>query len=114
MRRKHKSISLSTTKAEYIATSLVSCEVVWLRKLFREFLGYVLDTTMIFCDNQSGILLSENPVFHDRSKNIDMRHHFIWDMVQWGVIRLQHIGTDDQVIDILTKALENVKFLNLP
>ena len=55
--------------------------------------------------------MSENPVFHDRSKHIDIRYHFIWDMVQRGVVRLDHIGTNEQVADILTKPLGKVKFL---
>jgi len=55
--------------------------------------------------------LSEKPIFHDRSKHIDIKYHFIRDMVQWGVIRLQHIGTDGLIIDILTKPLGKVKFL---
>ena len=66
---------------------------------------------MILCDKQSGIRLSEYPVFHDRSKHIDIRYHYIRDMVQRGAIRLQHIGTDEQVADILTKPLGKVKFL---
>eukprot|EP00253_Pinus_taeda_P001650 PITA_01650 len=97
--RKQKSVSLSTVEAEYIAASMASCEIVWLRKLFSELFRHVLDITMIFCDNQSGIRLS------------DIRYHFIWDMVQQGAIRLCHIGTDDQVADILTKPLWKVKFL---
>lgn len=58
MSRKQKSVALSTAEAEYIAASLLSCEVVWLRKLFSELFGHVLDTTVIFYDNQSGIRLS--------------------------------------------------------
>jgi len=73
----------------------------------------VLDTTVIYCDNQSGIRLSENPMFRDRSNHIDTRDHFIQDMVQWGGIRLQHIGTDDQVVDIY-EAPEEGQILNLP
>ena len=65
---------------------------------------------MILCDNQSGIHLSENLVFHDRSKHVDIRYHYIRDMVKLGSIRLQHIGTDEQVADILTKPLGKVKF----
>eukprot|EP00253_Pinus_taeda_P026139 PITA_26139 len=55
MSRKQKSVALSTTKTEYIAASMASCEAVWLRKLFSELFGHVLDTTVILCDNQSGI-----------------------------------------------------------
>ena len=50
-------------------------------------------------------------MFHDRSKHIDIRYHFILDMVQRGAIRIHHIGTDEQAADILTKPLGKVKFL---
>jgi hypothetical protein len=50
---------------------------------------------MIYCDNQSCIKLSENPVFHDRSKHIEIRYHFIRDYVQRGAIELQYISTDE-------------------
>ena len=82
---------------------MACCEAIWLRNLFSELFEHVLDTTVIFCDNQSGIRLLENPVFHDRSKHFDIRYHFIWDMVQWGAIRLLHIRADEQLINILTK-----------
>ena len=58
---------------------------------------------MIYYDNQSCIKLSENPVFHDRSKHIEIRYHFIRDWVQRGAVRLAYVSTDDQVADILTK-----------
>jgi len=100
---KKKLVALSTIKVEYIAASMACCEAVWLTKLFSELFEHVLDTTVIFCDNQSGIRLSKNPVFHNHSKHINIRYHFIQDMVQWGAIRLQHIKTNEQVADILTK-----------
>jgi len=111
MSRKQKLVTVSTTEAEYIVASMASCEAVWLRKLFSELFGFTLDTTVILCDNQSGIRLSENPVFYDVSKHIDIRYHYIQDMVQRGAIRLQHISTDEQVADILMKPLGKVKFL---
>jgi len=55
MSRKQKLVALGTAEAEYIAASVASCEAVWLRKLFSELFGHVLDTTVILCDNQSGI-----------------------------------------------------------
>eukprot|EP00253_Pinus_taeda_P004262 PITA_04262 len=73
MSMKQKSVALSITEAEYIVASMASFEAVWLQNLFSELFGFTLDTTVILCDNQSGIRLSENPVFHDRSKHIDIR-----------------------------------------
>ena len=55
MRRKQKSVSLSTTETKYIVTSMASCEFVSLRKLFSELFGHVMDTTVILCDNHNGI-----------------------------------------------------------
>ena len=90
---------------------MASCEAVRLRKLFSELFGHVLDTIVILCDNQSGIRLSENPVFHDRSKQTDIRYHFVQDMIQRVAIRLHHIRTVEQVTNILTNPLGKVKFL---
>jgi hypothetical protein len=66
--------------------------------------------TAILCDNQSCIKMTENPVFHDRSKHIEIRYHFIHDMVQRGALKLQYISTDEQVADVMTKPLSRVKF----
>ena len=70
MSRKGNSISLSIVEEYYIVTSMASCEVVWLRKLFREIFEQVLDTTMIYHDNKSGICLAYNLVFHEKYKHI--------------------------------------------
>eukprot|EP00253_Pinus_taeda_P002350 PITA_02350 len=62
--------------------------------------------------SESCIKLSENPVFHDRSKHIDIRCHFVRDCVQRGVVQLSYTPTGEQVSDILTKALGKSKFDN--
>ena len=98
-------MALSSTKVEYMAASQASCEAIWLRKLLVGLFGRNLRPTMIYCDNQSCIKLSENPVFHDRSKHIEIRYHFIRDRVQRGAVRLAYVSTDDQVVNILTKSL---------
>jgi hypothetical protein len=54
--------------------------------------------------------MMENPVFHDKSKHIDIRYHYIHDMVQRGAIKLQYVGTNDKVVDVLTNPLYHVKF----
>ncbi len=69
-----------------------------------------MDRTMIYCDNQSCIKLSENPVFHDRSKHIDIRYHHLRDYVARRIMLLQYISTEEQEDDILTKAFSKCKF----
>ena len=75
-------MALSSIEAEYIVASMVTCEAIWLWKLLVALFGQKVETTVIHCDNHSCIKLSENPVFHDRSKHIDIIYHFIKDCVQ--------------------------------
>jgi hypothetical protein len=111
VKQETSSIAQSTAEAEYIAASNASREAVWLRKLMSGLFQERLETTVIHCDNQSCLKLTENPVFHDRSKHIEMKYHFIRDMVQRRTIKLQYIRTDEQIADILTKPLSLGKFV---
>ena len=108
--RKQKFVALTSAEAEYIAASTASCEAIWLGKLLVNLFRERMEVTSILCDNQSCIKLSENPVFHDRSKHIEIRCHFIRDYVQQGVVQLRYTPTGEQVADILTKALSKIKF----
>jgi hypothetical protein len=67
-----------------MTASQASCEAIWLRKMMVGLFGQEMSPTVIHCDNQSCIKLSENPVFHDRSNHIEIRYHFIHDWVQRG------------------------------
>jgi hypothetical protein len=104
-------VALSSVEAEYMVASLVACEAIWLRKLLIGLFGYELDATVIHCDNQSCIKLSENPMFHDKSKHIEIIFHFIRGCVQKGTMKLSHVSTRELVVDILTKALLKGKFV---
>jgi hypothetical protein len=90
--RKQSSIALSTVEAEYIAACSASCEAIWLHKLLTGLFNLEMEATVILCDNQSYIKMTENPVFHDKSKHIEIRYHYIRDMVQRGAIKLQYVG----------------------
>ena len=81
------------------------------QKILSDLFGGKLDSTIIHCDNQSCIKLSENPMFHDRSKHIEMKYHFIRDLVQRGTLKLLYIRIDEQIADILTKPLTAAKFV---
>jgi hypothetical protein len=108
--RKKSSIVLSTTEAEYIVACSTSCESIWLRKLVTGLFDLNMEATTSLCDNQSCIKMTENHVSHDKSKHIEIRYHYICDMVQRGATKLQYVRTDEKVVDVLTKPLSRVKF----
>jgi hypothetical protein len=108
--RKQSSISLSTVEAEYIFACSASCEAIWLRKLLTSLFDLEMRETVILCDNHSCIKMTENLVFHDSLKHIEIRYRYIRDMVQRGALKLQYISMDEQVVDVLTKPLSRVNF----
>lgn len=111
--KKQPVVALSTTEAEYIAAALCGCQCVWLRRIL-EKLGVKEETsTVIMCDNNSTIQLSKNPVFHGKSKHIDVRFHFLRDLVNDGVIELRFCKSQDQIADIMTKPLKLEQFEKL-
>jgi hypothetical protein len=71
------SVELSTTKAKYIATSFESREAVWIQKFFARLFDLDLEPTLIYCNNQSCVKILENHVFHDKSKNIEIKYNYI-------------------------------------
>ena len=75
--RKQSSVALSTAEAKYIALSVAIYEAVWLCKLFADLFDHEIDSTIIHCDNQSFVKLSENLVFHDKLKHIEIKYHYI-------------------------------------
>jgi hypothetical protein len=86
--KKQKSVTLSTTEAEYIAACEACTKEIWLRKLISDLFDQVPNSTIIHCDNQSCIRLSEHSVFHERSKHVEIKYYFIRDKVQEGELKL--------------------------
>ena len=85
---------------------------MWLRKLVFALSDQVLNSTVIYSDDQSYVKLSENLVFHDRSKHIEIKHYILRDKVQRGEVVLQYISIDEQIEDILVKPLAKMKRLH--
>jgi hypothetical protein len=79
--RKQSNIALNTKEAEYIATCFASCEAIWLWNLLTCLFDLEMEATVIRCDNQNCIKMTKNPVFHDKSKHIEIWYHYIRDMV---------------------------------
>ena len=84
-------------------------EVIWLKGLISE-IGFLKGKVVVFSDSQSGIQLCKNPVFHDRTKHIDVKFHFIRDIVEKGIIDLEKIPFEFNPADMGTKCLPVEKF----
>jgi hypothetical protein len=110
---KKKIVVLSSCEAEYVAATAAACQGVWLKRLHGELLGSDGGITELCVDNKSAIALTKNPVFHDRSKHIQTRYHYIRQCVNHGDIDIQFVRTEDQLSDIMTKALGRVQFQEL-
>lgn len=108
--RRQKCVSQSTTEAEYVAASESSKEAVWLKCLLSE-IGETEDQPVpILCDNQSAIRSIHNPEFHQRTKHIDIRYHFVRSLQEDGVINVLFVPSKEQKADILTKSLPKPDF----
>jgi hypothetical protein len=109
--QKQKVVALSSCEAEYIAASTAACQGLWLGRLLIDLMMKMeVEPVVLQIDNQSAISLCKNPVFHERSKHIDTRFHFIRDYVDAGSIDVQYVCTNEQLADILTKPLSRPKF----
>eukprot|EP00253_Pinus_taeda_P006512 PITA_06512 len=108
--RKQRSVSLSSAEAEYMVVSQAACEAIWMWKILVGLFSQRMDPTVIYCDNQSCIKLSENLVFHDRPKHIDIWYHHLRYCVVKRIMMLLYVSTEEQDADILTKALSKCKF----
>ncbi|GJU41779.1 hypothetical protein Tco_1194736 [Tanacetum coccineum] len=107
--KKQKSIAISTTEAEYIAMSGCCAQILWMRSQPTDY-NFVFNKIPLYCDNRTAIALCCNNVQHSRSKHIDIRHHFIREQVEKGVVELYFVTTDYQLANIFTKALPRERF----
>ncbi|WVZ83672.1 LOW QUALITY PROTEIN: hypothetical protein U9M48_030798 [Paspalum notatum var. saurae] len=110
--KKQNSVSLSTTKAEYIAAGSCCAQLLWMKQTLLDY-GVNFNKVPLMCDNESAMKLATNPVQHSRTKHIDIRHHFLRDHVGKGDISICVIGTEDQLADIFTKPLDESRFCKL-
>ncbi|XP_034601248.1 secreted RxLR effector protein 161-like [Setaria viridis] len=111
--QKQKVVALSSYEAEYIAGATAACQGLWLSKLLSELKSEQCKSFKLKMDSQSAIALSKNPVFHERSKHIDVRFHFIRDCIEKGMLDVEHVRTEEQLADILMKLLGRDKFCEL-
>ncbi|KAH9771353.1 Integrase catalytic domain-containing protein [Citrus sinensis] len=105
-------VALSTTEAEYMAITEAVKEAIWLQGLL-ENLGLTQEHINVYCDSQSAIHLTKNQVYHARTKHIDVRFHFVREIVDDGKILLQKIKTAENPADMLTKVVTTIKYYEL-
>ena len=108
--RKQPTVSLSTAEAEYVALNAATQEAVWLQRLLEDLNDKLYKPTLIMGDNQGAIAIARNPVFHARTKHIEIHHHFIREALHNRIIDLQYCPTNEMIADVLTKALSRNRF----
>ncbi|KAH9681198.1 hypothetical protein KPL71_026879 [Citrus sinensis] len=111
MSKKQPIVTLSTCEAEYVAATSSVCHAIWLRNLLKELGLPQEEPTEICVDNKSAIALSKNPVFHDRSKHIDTRYHFIRECIARKEVQIKYVKSQDQAADIFIKPLKQEDFV---
>ena len=109
--KKQATVALSSAEAEYIAATSAAREAVWLRRILIDLQHKQETPTTMFCDNMSTIAMTKNPVFHSRSKHIEIRHHYIRELVDKKEIELQFCKTGEQLADIFTKPISTDRFI---
>ncbi|GJY48955.1 putative ribonuclease H-like domain-containing protein [Tanacetum coccineum] len=107
--KKQTVVANSTTEAEYVAASNCCGQVLWIQNQLLDY-GYNFMNTKIFIDNESTICIVKNPVFHSKTKHIEIRHHFIRDSYEKILIQVIKIHTSHNVADLLTKAFDVSRF----
>nr|GFB96582.1 putative ribonuclease H-like domain-containing protein [Tanacetum cinerariifolium] len=107
--KKQTVIATSSTEAKYVAVASCCGRVLWIQNQMLDY-GFNFMHTRIFIDNQSTIFIVKNPVFYQRTKHIEIRHHFIRDAYEKNLIQVVKIYTDENVADLLTKAFDGPHF----
>ncbi|GJW51472.1 hypothetical protein Tco_0092823 [Tanacetum coccineum] len=107
--KKQTIVATSTTEAEYVAAASCCGQVLWIQNQMLDY-GFNFMNTKIHIDNESTICIVKNPVYHSKTKHIEIRHHFIRDSYEKKLIRVEKIHTDFNVADLLTKAFDGPRF----
>ena len=111
--QKQSIVALSSCEAEYIAATSATCQAVWMSRLLGELMTNEAMKAKLLVDNQSAITLTKNPVHHNRTKHIDTRYHFVRQCVEEKKNKIEFVRSEDQLVDIFTKALGKTKFLEM-
>ena len=103
--KKQSVVSRSSVESEYRAMTQFVFEIMWLHQLLMEVSIETSVPAKLWCDNQTAFHIASNPVFHERTKHIEIDCHFVREKIQLGLISTKYVKTIEQLSDIFTKAL---------
>ncbi|KAF5783294.1 putative RNA-directed DNA polymerase [Helianthus annuus] len=103
--KKQNVVSRSSAEAEYRSMASTVSEILWMRWLLKELNIYTIEPTPLFCDNQAARHIANNPVFHERTKHVEMDCYFVRERVESQEVQPLRIDTSMQIADLLTKGL---------
>jgi hypothetical protein len=111
--KKQNVVARSSAEAEYRAMASTASELIWIKQLLEDMKFTYSEPTQMYCDNQAARHIASNPVFHERTKHIEVDCHFVREKVQARIIETPFVRSQEQITDILTKALDRGPFEKL-
>lgn len=111
--KKQDTVAQSSAEAEYLAAGLPTQQSLWLRRILEDIGKKQEGSLQLHCDNKSAIVMAKNPVFHSRTRHINIKHHFIRSVIEEGDVQLAFCSSQEQLANIFAKALPEKNFSNL-